>query len=342
MTIAYDITIGSQSLTSRGATGSELMAVDVSRGVSGAGGCCSLQLGAMARDWPKAGDPLRVSLDAGRGMQVVFTGEVSGIRGEPSSSCVQGLDGMARLAALELQRSYEEVSAGFIIADLVDSAGAEAGEIEDGPTFPRFVLHEGPRALQHAKRIGELVGAELHTDGKGRVCFQRPSSRPARHVLRWGREVLDLALSPRERSFDSLDVWGEGAAGTDGASREHWLATDLAGVRGQAVLSGDAGAARVDVGRLGQRPRLVVDGSIRSVDMAEDMAKSVMQAHALRPFVGAVAVGGLVDIEPGDSITLSELPAAARPSASETLTVRVRWLRHRLSSVGGLLTHIGF
>jgi hypothetical protein len=340
MKIAYTIELGDQSLSSHKGAGSRLVALEVERGIGGAGGRCELRLWSIDASRPATGDPLRVELDAGAGMHTVFTGEIQSIRGQADAWGIQGRDGLGRLADLELEKSYEEVSAGFIVKDLVDAAGAEAGELDEGPSFPRYVLHGGVRALQHAKRIAALVGADLYTDGEGRVHFRRPEADQVRHELRWKDDLLDVELVHRERSSDSLDVWGEGAAGTDGADREHWLPTDLSGVRGQATLEQDQES--VAVGRLGEHPRVLLDGALRSVDAAEDVAAALLQAQALRPFVGSVLVAGLPDVDPGDWIELRELPPAVHPSSAQTAKLRVRWLWHFLSPTRGLLTRLGF
>lgn len=342
MQIAYTIELGARALSSREAGSAAVLALEVERGIGGAGGRCGLRLAPSAGVRPSVGDPLRVGLDAGLGMHTVFTGEIEAIHCGPAAWSLVGRDGLARLAALELSRSYEEVSAGSIIKDLVDAASAKAGELDEGPSFPRYLLHDGPKALRHAQRLAALVGAELYTDGEGRIHFRRPASRPARHTLRWGHTVLDLELAEREPAGDSLELWGEGAAGTEGAEREHWLTTDLTGVRGRAIVEGSAHAARVSVGRVGARPRVVVDGAIRSVDAAEDVAAAVMQAQALRPHRGAVLLPGLVDVEPGDWVKLAELPAELCPTPSPSVTVRVRRLWHFLSPVQGLLTRLWF
>lgn len=342
MQIAYTIQLGTHSLSSRGASGAALLALEVERGIGGAGGRCDLRLASAAGVRPAAGDPLRIGLDVGRGPQTVFTGEIEAIHCGAEAWTVRGRDGMGRLATLELHRSYEEVSAGFIVKDLVDAAGAEAGELDEGPSFPRYLLHDGPKALRHAQRLGALVGADLYTDGDGRIHFRRPRKQPVRHRLRWSESVLDLELVDREPLGDSLEVWGEGAAGTEGAEREHWLTTDLTGVRGQVALEHGAGASNVMVGRLAERPRLMVDGAIRSVDAAEDIAAALMEAQALRPHAGAVLLPGLVDVEPGDWVELDELPAELCPTPSASLTVRVRRLWHFLSPSQGLLTRLGF
>jgi hypothetical protein len=342
MQIAYAIEIGGQSLSSQKAAGSSLVALEVERGMGSSGGRCGLRLWPTARPRPQSGDPLRVEIDAGAGMKTIFTGEIQTARGDVETWSIQGRDGMGRLAELELEKSYEEVSAGFIVKDLVDAAGAEAGTLDEGPSFPRYVLHGGTRALQHAQRLGNLIGADLYTDGKGRVHFRRPKPQASRHQLYWGESVLDIELAQRERLGDSIDVWGEGAAGTDGADREHWLATDLSGVRGKATLEGQPDAPRVSVGRLGKRPRVIVDGAIRSADAAEDVAAALMQAQALRPFVGSVLLPGLVDIDPGDWIELLDLPTNLRPSPAPTVKLRVRRLWHFLSPSQGLLTRLGF
>lgn len=340
MKIAYNIAIGGQSLSSHKSGGSRLVGLEVERGLGGAGGRCSVRLWATETSRPAAGDSLRVELDAGRGSHTVFTGEIQNVRGDVDAWGVEGRDGLARLADLELERSYEEVSAGFIVEELVQAAGATAGTLDEGPSFPRYVLHGGVRALQHAKRLGALVGADLYTDGDGRVHFRRPEAGSVRHTLRWREGVLDLQLAQREQSSDSLDVWGEGAAGTDGAEREHWLPTDLSGVRGRATLEDEPG--RVTVGRLGQRPRLLIDGAIRSVDAAEDVAGALLLAQALRPLVGSVLLAGLVDVDPGDWIELADLPPSAHPESSRSAKLRVRRLWHFLSPTQGLLTRLAF
>lgn len=341
MQIAYTIEIGGQSISNKKTSGARLVAVEVERGIGGAGGRCDVHLWPSAGGRPAKGDPLRVELDAGSGMRTVFTGEIQAIRGEVESWSVQACDGLGRLAEVELEKSYEEVAAGFIVKDLVEAAGAQVGKLDDGPSFPRYLLHGGLRALAHAKRLGALIGADLYTDGDGRVHFRRPESQPARHQLQWGTNVLDLDLAHREHFGDSLDVWGEGAAGTDGAEREHWLPTDLSGVRGQAALEGSEEPS-VSVGSLGERPRLLVDGAIRSVDTAEDVAAALLQAQALRPFVGSVLLPGLTDVDPGDWIELLELPPSIHPASARTVKLRVRRIWHSLSPAHGLLTRLGF
>lgn len=341
MQIAYTIELGARSLSSR-TTGSTVLALEVERGIGGAGGRCDLRLAPSAGARPSAGDSLRIGLDAGRGMHTVFTGEIETIHCGAEAWILNARDGMRRLAGIELARSYEEVSAGFIVRDLIDAAGAEAGELDEGPSFPRYLLHDGPKALRHAQRLGTLVGAELHTDGDGRIHFRRPQQQPARHRLGWTESVLDLELVDREPLGDSVEVWGEGAAGTDGAEREHWLPTDLTGVRGQVILESSDHAARVSTGRLGERPRVIVDGVIRSVDAAEEIAAALMQAEALRPHAGSVLLPGLVDVEPGDWVELVDLPPELCPTPAPTVTVRVRRLWHSLSPTQGLLTRLGF
>nr|MCH9686073.1 hypothetical protein [Deltaproteobacteria bacterium] len=199
-----------------------------------------------------------------------------------------------------------------------------------------------PSAGQHVAKIARLLGADVYTDGAGSIQVRRPQSGPARHQLRWGVDLLDVDVASTTAAVDSIEVWGEGSAGTDGADKEHWLATDLAGVRGQATLDGDGQGATVTTGSTGERLARIVDGAIRSVDAAEEVAAAVMQARALRPFTGTVSVFGVVDIEIGDWVDLVDLPVFARPTTDTTLSVRVRRLWHHLSPFQGLRTRLGF
>ncbi len=342
MQIAYEITVGGLTLSQEPRGDVTLLELSVERGVGGGAGHCSLILGLRRGDAPAVGDELAVELDTGRGAQPVFTGQVHSVHGGVGSMRLDGRDGLGKLADQQVERSYEEVSAGFIVGDLIDAVGAEAGEVDEGPSFPRYVLHSGPRALGHVQRLARTVGAEVFSDAQGRIHFVRPQSGSSRHQLGWGVGLLEVEIARTSIAVDSVDVWGEGAAGTDGADKGHWLPTDLTGVRGQGVLDGTDAAPSVSTGRLGDRPLRLVDGAIRSVDAAEDVAAALMQRRALRTHHGTVLVPGLVDVEIGDWVDLVDLPSQARPGSQSLLSVQVRRLWHDLSPAMGLRTRLGF
>ncbi|MEX1364991.1 MAG: hypothetical protein AB1Z98_17820 [Nannocystaceae bacterium] len=344
MRIDYTIEIGGSTISSQPrSSGPPLVDLRVERGLGGAGGRARIELGPVGSEVPSIGQAVRVELDAGQGGGVVFTGEVETVTQGVSATVVEARDGLAKLGEHELERGYEEVSAGFIVEDLVSASGAEPGEIEDGPTFPRYLVHGGARALGHAERLARLVGAELYTDGDGKVCFARPSAGSPGPSLRWGDSLLRVDLEREPLRSDSLAVWGEGSAGTDGADKEHWLAADLSGVSGSARVSDAQGERSVTPQALGDRPRALIDGAIRSVDAADEIARAHMLALALRPVRGSVLTLGLPEAAPGLWIELVDLPAPSHPLGTGLpLPLRVRGFVHRLSPRSGLVTELRF
>ena len=344
MTISYEVTIGSQTYANTGA-GSQrqpVLGIDSEIAVGGSVGVCLLEFGDITWANPGIGDPVQVTLDVGDGASPVFSGEVAQVRQRPGAHWVWAHDSMALLARIEVESAYEEVSAGFIVSDLIDQAGAEAGEIEDGPTFPSYVVHRGPRALRHALRLGELVGAELASDGEGKVHFRRPTSGAAAHRLVWAEDLIEIDLGPHAPARDSFAVFGEGAAGTEGAERGHWLPTDLSGVSGEAAANpgGDPDqTGRVAAGSTGSLVRTVIDGALRAAEDAADVASARAQLLALRPLSGHAVGLGNPAIQPGDWVELAGLPGS---DGERTVTLRALRVIHRLSNQGGLLTRMEF
>lgn len=343
MRIAYTIEIGSTTISNDPAGGPPLVALRVERGVGGAGGRARIGVGRTEGAAPRVGDEVRVEIRGAISEGNAFRGEVDGVSPGIDTVVVEARDGLARLAEHEVERAYEEVTAGFIVADLVDASGATVGQVEDGPTFSRYVVYAGPRALQHVQRLAALVGAELLTDGDGKVCFVRPREDAPAQRLRWGEHLLRVELEQAPLSSDSLVVWGEGAAGTDGAEREHWLATDLSGAKGEAAVDEAGGQRRVMAGRHGERPRALVDGAIRSAEVADEIARAHVQRLALRPLRGSVLALGLPHAAPGTWVELSDLPDSLQPlAAAPSLRLRVRHVVHHLSPARGLLTELRF
>lgn len=348
MTIGYDVSIGSQRFTNTGSDRRPLLGIESQVGLGGAPGWCLLHLGDISWADPQVGDEVSVSLDAGDGATAVFTGEVAEVSQRADALWVLAHDGLSKMACVEVESAYEEVTAGFIVGDLVDKAGAEAGEIEDGPSLPSYVVHRGPRALHHAQRLAELCGAELGCDGSGKIHFRRPQSGSAAHRLVWAEDLIEIDVGPRASVRDSFAVFGEGAAGTQGAERGHWLPTDLAGVSGQAAVQPGASPDQpgsVTAGSTGTLVHTVVTGALRSSEAAGDVASARAQLLALRPLVGHALALGRPAVQPGEWVDLVDVPAGGSGpggGSSRTLTLRVLRVIQQLTIAGGLLTRLEF
>jgi hypothetical protein len=344
MALAYAVNVGSLRFANEGRDAKPLLALETELGIGGSGGRCRIQLGDPSWGDPSLGDPIAVELDNGDGATKVFSGEVEAVERRSTSLWIHGRDGLAKLARTEVEAVYEETAAGEIIEALIGAAGAEAGEIEQGPTFPSYVVHRGPRALRHAQKLAELIGAELSTDGEGKVHFKLPSAGgSADHRLAWGVDLLDLSLERALAQLDSLVVWGEGAAASQGTDKNHWLPSDLSGVTGKAKIQPGASAGQagsVASGSSGELVRTVFDGAVREASVAEELARAQALRVALRPMIGHVLVLGHPEIQAGEWVELADLPSGSGPSAAPTL--RVLRVIHQFALGRGLLTRLEF
>lgn len=303
--------------------------------MGGAGGRCVVELAGPSLSPPSLGDRVRVSLGDERGLTPIFTGEVLGSTRTVTALRISAVDGLTKLARMDVEGYYEDQTAGAIVRDVLGQAGLEAGTIADGPTLGRYTLHRGPRALRHLQRLAELCGADLYTDGEGRVCFTTPSEQGTRHTFRYGRDVLQFHLESAQPAFDSVVVRGEGAADTQGSDKAHWLVTDLESVSGKAAL-GASGA--VTPGQEGERPLQVMEGAVRSGEAARALAEARMAAVASRAVRGFLEVLGSPSVTPGDDVLVEDLPGEGAPLPA----LRVRRVRHRLDSHHGFVTRVDF
>lgn len=290
---------------------------------------------------PATGDAVEVKLDAGSGPTAVFTGKVAAIEAGTVGLRVLAHGAFTRLGQTEVEGSYENVSADFIIKDLIGKAGATAGTLAKGPTLAFWTLHRGPTALGHLRSLAALCGAGLFADGKGAIHCTTPQPGGTEHRFAFGETVIELAIRQCPPAFDSVEVWGEGAASAKGADRAHWLSTELSGVSAKACITPDG---QVQPGKLGERPLRLRDGALRSGEAVEAVAKAWASEVAARLLRGSMEVFATPAILPGDRVEITGLPdehpAAALLGDGQQL--HVRGVRHRLDRQRGALTRLSF
>jgi hypothetical protein len=184
-----------------------------------------------------------------------------------------------------------------------------------------------------------LCGADLFTDGDGKVNLAVPKSGSSDHSFRFGETVLAMELRRAPAAFDGVEVWGEGAASTKGTDKAHWLSTDLSGVSGKASI--DSGGAPQSSS--GTRTLRVSDGAIRSGGVAQDTATAWAKALASHWLEGTIEVFGAPEVEPGDLIEITDLPREhGATKLLEGHLLRVRAVRHTLDRDRGLRTRLEF
>jgi hypothetical protein len=219
--------------------------------MDGAGGVCELRLGDPEAPAPQAGEPLRVELDAGDGLRKVFTGTVDTVRIDATGQHVTAYDDLHKLAGLETEASYENVDVDFVIKDVLQRAGVATGRISKGFNLPSYVLTRSPGALRQVLELADWCGADLFGDSEGKAHFVTPAEQGAAHGFEFAMNVLQIEIQATPPIHDSVEVFGEGAAGSQGADKFCWLASDLAGVSGQAAIDPQGAVA---VGRTGNDP----------------------------------------------------------------------------------------
>jgi hypothetical protein len=313
----------------------QLLALIGELGMGGTGGQCVMELAGPALTPPAAGDPVKVSLGDEQGRKPIFTGEVLGVTRTATALRISAVDGLARLARLDVEKLYESQTAGAIVRDVLGQAGVSAGTISEGPTLASYALHRGPRAIRHLQRLAELCGADLYTDGEGRACFATPAEQGTRHTFRYGEDILQFHLEALPPAFDSVVVRGEGAASIQGADKAHWLMTDIESVSGKAALGAQG---TVTPGQEGQQLLQVLEGAVRSGEAARSLAQARMAAVASRPVRGFIEVLGAPGVTPGDTVTLQDVLGGTTSFSA----LRVRRVRHRLDVRSGFTTRMDF
>ncbi len=342
MALSYAIALGGQQVSNDAARSERLLlSLDVMLDMAGAGGACELRLGDPGGTLVNPGDAVTVDLDTGAGAQRVFTGRVDRVQLDATAQTVRACDGLRELARLEVDAAYEDVRTDFVVKDLLGRAGLTVGTVAPGFKLASLYLKREGGALRHLLQLARWCGADLYTDGTGKVHFTTPAEAGGTHSFRFTENVLRLDLQAVPPRWDGLEVYGEGAAASRGADKAHWLAKDLSGVAGKAALDAQG---QVTAGRSGPHAQRWVLGAVRSAEAAGQVAQAHLRALAARWLRGSVEVFGEPAVMPGDTVALQGIPEGHALAAllRGPHKLRVRGVRHRLTRQSGLVTRMEF
>lgn len=340
--MSYDLTIGSQQVSNKKRDSDrQLLALSSVLTMDGMGGRCLVELGDPESTPPMSGDPLTIKLDNGEGEVQVFKGEVDAVETTASAQRISASDSLVKMAQLDVEAVYENVTVDFIVKELMQQAGITPGTIEKGPKLPSFVLFRGPRALRHIQGLAELCSVDIFTDGDGKAHFAGSETKFDKHTFQYGDNVLELCLKKIQPTHDSIEVWGEGAASSQGAEKYYWLPTDLSSVHGKAAISKDG---TVSKGKAGSFAVRLCSGAVRSGEAAANLAEAHMKAVAARPVQGNIKVFGAPLVKPGDTVVIERLPEHHSAAAifKDGQALRVRQVKHMLNMKQGFLTSMDF
>lgn len=305
-------------------------------GMDGVGRCAIDLIVPEGASLPEPGALLVVALGFDGSNKPAFSGEIDGVRATVSGVTVTAGDALARLANAFGAGNFIDRTAGAIVRDVLGIGGAEAGTLDDGPTLGQYVLYPGLSLLHHLRVLAEQVGAVVFADADGKVHFILATAGKSHSFsLRGDVLAVDLRRTPTARS--GVEVWGEGAGGSRGASKSHWLPTDLAGIKASAGTNGSAiYHSSVDACTV-----LVRDGAVRTGDAATEVAKG--RAAALeRPLWGSLEVAGAPTVAPNDLVSLTDFSLGHLEALVGAAALRVRRVRHRLDLERGFTTRMEF
>ncbi len=340
--LSYNITIGSLSINNSSDKSDRILkSLFCEHSMDGIGGSSIIELSDIDNSAPQLGDEVVVKIDSGDGEKQVFKGEVEYVAVSPVSQTVNCSDDFSKLAKYDIQGSYEDSTADTIVKDILSQAGVSEGTVEEGPEFASYVLFNGPRALNHIKKLARLCGFDIFTDGEGKIHFSGIDTKGAEHTFQYGVNLQDFNLRETQPVNDGFEVLGEGAAGTDGAEKYYWLPDDLSGAKGMASLDS---SGKVVTGKSGDFPAVHQNGALRSKESSDKVAEGMVKHISGKKIKGYVKLQGAAGIFPGDIVKVSDIPDnhGISPFFKSGEGLRVRRVRHSLTAETGLVSRVDF
>jgi hypothetical protein len=250
----------------------------------------------------------------------VFSGTVQAVhRNLDGSVRVVASDGAAPLAALRLNQSFEQRSAGEIVKQLASQVSVSVDRADDGPKLPFYVVDDGRSAWSHVAALARSSGFVASCTPTGKLAFGPAADGEPVQTFTYGGDVLSLESFEAPPSAGEVTVIGEGAAGSQGSDAWNWLIKDPSGVKG---TSGS-----------GDPKRLVSDGALRSQEAAQGAADAASAAATASTATARLLVAGAPKAVVGSAVAVS-----GAPDDSFNGTWVVRGVRHRYAKRAGFTT----
>ena len=234
----------------------------------------------------------------------VLTGTVERVRHLPWGTLVDVLGPTAPLERTRVGRAYTGQTVGDIVRELISAAGAQAGDVDAGPTLGAYHVDERRSCWRHVRTLASMFAYELSSGAAGEVHVRPPRTGRADHTLRAGAELVSWAVGARQLALASAEVGPFGAASEQGA--EAW-----------SLLHHQPG---------GSGPHRIIP-AVRDREAASAVDRAVATAHERTGAAGRVVATGQPNVRAGDLVALDGVERAAA-------TYRVRHARHRIDRNG--------
>jgi len=267
------------------------------------------------------GDPVSLALGyRDSGTSEVFAGSVHAVHTSLTGEVrVTATDGGGTLAGLRLERSYESVSAGDVVRDLLSEAGVAEGTVEAGPSLPFYVVGRNRSALAWVDALARSSAFLAFLDGDGAFHFGPPVAGAASAGFVFAQDLLDLSVADARPGVAAAAVVGEGAAGSEGQEAWAWLLKDPAPARGESGT--------------GSPLRLRSDPALRTRDGSDGAARGWLEASNRKARRGEMRVPGTPAALPGATVDVSGTPGGSLDG-----TLLVLGALHRMDARGWTTT----
>jgi hypothetical protein len=227
------------------------------------------------------------------------------------------------LARLFVDETYEGQTAGAIVTDLAGRANVDTASIDDGITFPAYVIDSRRPALAHARDLAALSGTDAYIDSDGKLVFQAFTTGNVIHDVDYAKQILALEVDRWAGTDVAVKAWGESPTGTAGADAWGWLIKDFSS------SAGTAGSGT---------PVFVLErAALRTAGAAATAASAALRDLERRAIRGHVAMPGRPEVKLGDAVRLRDVPVDGFDD-----TYQVRRVVHRVTKDAGFTTVVSF
>lgn len=264
----------------------------------------------LARGEVAPGDPVRIELGHDGDEALVFSGRVAAVSPAIAGATVRAVGLLAPLLRLRAAAFYEGSSAGAIARDLAGQAGVDVGEVDEGPTLPRFAVDDRESAYAHLRALADRLGFELYADRDGALQMRALGAAAGLDAgglgglasaaagllgggegYAFGRHLLAAGADRRTPAWGSVAVGGESPMSGQGDSTAHWLTAD------DASYGGGAGD--------GQPALTLRDGAARTRDLADRFAAGRLATLSRRAHQVRLTVLGRPQVDLGNQLAVS-------------------------------------
>lgn len=270
----------------------------------------------------KHDDPVTISLTSGDVSEQVMKAQVASIASSLEVTRIIGASALQRLAATRVSRSFEGRTVKQIVQELAQQASVTPGEVDDGGTYPYFIVHESRSALAHVLDLARREGMDVYADRDDRLVVHKFAKTSPDHTLHYGIDLLELGLRHDRLTSDRVVAYGESPSSSEGSSSWPWILDD-------------ASPMTSEVGE-GTRSLALSDAALRTKDAADTAAAAIFGAAKDQAVAGRLTLLGRPDIHVGDAVEIRDVPCREVNGLFKVTAVR-----HRFSKSRGFITTLG-